>query len=417
MRLHWLSFLLLLISHASPATGTEETTGDETPLILLPSYRLQPEDVAVIVNDRDPLSRRIARHYREKRNIPLRNLIHIHIDPDRATIPPTEFRKLRREILALTPDRVQAYVLTWVKPFRVGCMSITTAMAAGFDRSWCSATQCATTRLSPYYNSDALRPWDRYELRPAMSIAARNFRQAKALIDRGVASDGTWPDGTAYLVDTSDRARNVRAALYGRIIKAFSPFLRIKHIARDYIEDRDDVLFYFTGLKSVPKLETLRFLPGAVADHLTSAGGILTGGKQMSVLRWLEAGATGSYGTVVEPCNLPQKFPNPGVLIGWYLRGETLLEAYWKSVAMPGEGIFVGEPLAAPWSGYRVQRKGTGLLVRTHALRPGLYRLLVADTPVGPFEETPGLLQITPGETRFRLPDLGRAVYRLERVQ
>jgi len=32
----------------------------------------------------------------------------------------------------------------------------------------------------------------------------------------------------------------------------------------------------FTGLPQVPQLETLRFLPGALADHLTSVGGQLT---------------------------------------------------------------------------------------------------------------------------------------------
>jgi uncharacterized protein (TIGR03790 family) len=69
----------------------------------------------------------------------------------------------------------------------------------------------------------------------------------------------------------------------------------------------------------------------------------------MSALRWLEAGATGSYGTVVEPCNLPQKFPDPARVAASYLKGDTLIEAYWKSVAMPGQGIFVGEPLASPF--------------------------------------------------------------------
>jgi len=109
------------------------------------------------------------------------------------------------------------------------------------------------------------------------------------------------------------------------------------------------VLFYFTGLASVAGLETLQFLPGAIADHLTSFGGMLTDSNQMSALRWLEAGATASYGTVTEPCNHVQKFPNPAVVIGRYLRGETLIEAYWKSVAWPGQGLFVGEPLAAPF--------------------------------------------------------------------
>jgi hypothetical protein len=32
-----------------------------------------------------------------------------------------------------------------------------------------------------------------------------------------------------------------------------------------------------------------------------------------------------------------------------YLAGETLLEAYWKSVAMPGQGIFIGDPRATPF--------------------------------------------------------------------
>jgi hypothetical protein len=39
---------------------------------------------------------------------------------------------------------------------------------------------------------------------------------------------------------------------------------------------------------------------------------------QMSSLRWLEAGATASYGTVSEPCNHWQKFPHPSVLLRHY---------------------------------------------------------------------------------------------------
>jgi uncharacterized protein (TIGR03790 family) len=108
-------------------------------------------------------------------------------------------------------------------------------------------------------------------------------------------------------------------------------------------------MFYFTGAATVNGLERYRFLPGAAADHLTSFGGMLTNSSQMSSLRWLEAGATGSYGTVVEPCNLLGKFPNVAVLMAHYLAGETLIEAYWKSVLMPGQGLFLGEPLAAPF--------------------------------------------------------------------
>ncbi len=70
----------------------------------------------------------------------------------------------------------------------------------------------------------------------------------------------------------------------------------------------------------------------------------------MSIIEWIKAGATGSYGAVIEPCNFVQKFPNPTVMMYFYLRGNSLIEAYWKSVAWPGQGIFIGEPLAKPFA-------------------------------------------------------------------
>jgi uncharacterized protein (TIGR03790 family) len=70
----------------------------------------------------------------------------------------------------------------------------------------------------------------------------------------------------------------------------------------------------------------------------------------MSALDWLKQGATASYGTVTEPCNRVGKFPSPAVFFDRYLRGDTLLEAYWKSVEMPGQGLFLGEPLARPYA-------------------------------------------------------------------
>jgi len=137
--------------------------------------------------------------------------------------------------------------------------------------------------------------------------------------------------------------------------------LDIEIVDADYIRDKADVLFYFTGVKQVEALDSNHFLPGAIADHLTSAGGVLFGGRQMSALAWLEAGATGSYGTVVEPCNFPGKFPNPALLMRDYLNGATLIEAYWRSVAMPGQGLFIGEPLASPYRGCRLRTNPSGL--------------------------------------------------------
>ena len=151
-------------------------------------------------------------------------------------------------------------------------------------------------------------------------------------------------------MQTSDKRRNVRAPAFPALVEAWRGRFELRFVQTEAVTGRDDVMFYFTGAPHVPAIATNTYRPGAVADHLTSGGGKLVDGRQMSALRWLEAGATASYGTVVEPCAFPQKFPDPGVLLRHYLAGETVLEAYWKSVMMPGQGVFIGEPLARPFA-------------------------------------------------------------------
>src|SRR5579863_2077990 len=127
----------------------------------------------------------------------------------------------------------------------------------------------------------------------------------------------------------------------------------IVELSTPITKDLPAAIAYFTGAVRVEEMEHIRFLPGAIADHLTSTGGVLAGGSQMSALAWLDQGATASYGSVSEPCNSLQKFPNVDVLLRHYARGETVLEAYWKSVEMPGQGLFIGEPLARPYAASR----------------------------------------------------------------
>ncbi len=330
------------------ALGSQGAHGWEIPATLPSPAGLGPEELAVIINDMDPLSSKIGDYYRAQRHIPEANVIHLRFEPGKPNLPRAEFNRLKAEVERKTLTRIQAYALTWAAPYRVDCMSLTTAFAAGFDTRFCSP-DCGKTRLSPYFNSNSRAPYTDFRIRPTMSLAAINFAEAKKLIDRGVASDHTFPRGTGYLVSTTDPARNVRAVLFPEIAKFFGRNLNLKIVKADYLINKSNILFYFTGSVDVAHLQTNRFVPGAIGDHLTSTGGQLTDSGQMSSLRWLEAGATGSYGTVTEPCNHLAKFPHPGIVINHYLRGETLIEAYWKSVAWPGEGIFIGEPLATPF--------------------------------------------------------------------
>jgi uncharacterized protein (TIGR03790 family) len=309
---------------------------------------LLPADLAVVINSEDPLSVEIGNYYIARRHIPDGNVARVRFDYQRDELPPEEFAAIQAGVNKQIDSRAQAYALTWARPYRVGCMSMTSAFAFGFDPRFC-ATGCKPTIGSPYFNSLSARPYADLHMRPAMSLAAVDFEQAKALMDRGIQADGTAPRGTAYLVRSEDSQRNVRATEYPLATTVVSRHFAVRNLTSPGVQDRPDVMFYFIGATTIPALTTNHFLPGAAADHLTSFGGMLTDSPQMSSLRWLEAGATGSYGTVVEPCNFPSKFPNVIVLMTHYLAGETLIEAYWKSVQMPGQGLFIGEPLAAPF--------------------------------------------------------------------
>jgi len=313
------------------------------------SAKIMASQIAIIVNVNDADSRLIADYYRIKRNIPEENIIEISLPVNKAAISVNTFNRVYQQVREKTVGYVQYYALAWSQPYRVGCMSVTSAFAFGFDKSYC-ASGCKATKYSAYYNSNSMLPAKELGIYPAMMLAGSSLQQVYEMIDRGVASDYTKPQATAYLLNTTDKARNVRSRRYSVIQELLADKINIVEIKGNALTGRKDVMFYFTGRIRVADIDSNTFIPGAIADHLTSSGGRLFGGKQMSILRWLDNGATASYGTVVEPCAFTQKFPNPGIVIERYTGGESLIEAYWKSVAWPGQGVFVGELMASPYA-------------------------------------------------------------------
>lgn len=307
--------------------------------------------LGVIYNLDDAASRQVAALYAARRGVPPGNLIGVHL-PEGNVLLPDVFAALRARVLDSVPAAVQSLLLVWTKPYAVGCMSITSAFAAGYDGSFCPAG-CTRTPRSPLYDSDGWLPADTVGWWPSMLLPSDDVAAAQALIERGIAADFTAPPGTLYLVRTHDAARNVRAARYADVELGLARRLKTAQLSDPVLEDVPDAIGYFTGAARVVELPRVHFRPGALADHLTSTGGVLEGGRQMPALAWLKQGATASYGAVSEPCNFLEKFPDIGVLFAHYLHGETALEAYWKSVAMPGQGLFVGEPLSRPFAGRR----------------------------------------------------------------
>jgi uncharacterized protein (TIGR03790 family) len=317
--------------------------------------RLTAADLGLVVNTADPYSVAVAEHYIAARGLRPEQVLRLEL-PRQPSLTPTEFERLRQAIEAHFGPRTQALALAWVAPYAVACNAITGALALGLDLALC-ANSCGRSRSSGWFNNASHRPLQVPGWRPSMLLAAPSVEAARALIDRGVAADGSLAEPPAepaqvLLLTGPDAARQVRTRLYppaplapGRgVVWREAP-------ADEALPGAARLLMAITGSVQLPLQPAPQWLPGGLGDHLTSWGGDLAGAHgQATALDWIASGATASHGTVSEPCNHLQKFPHPQVLLGHYLQGATALEAYWRSVLWPQQSLFIGEPLAAPFA-------------------------------------------------------------------
>lgn len=187
-------------------------------------------------------------------------------------------------------------------------------------------------------------------------ITGDSLAQAEQLVNQGVASDGTFPQQPVVLAKSSDILRNIRYAYFDNAIFNVN-LLGVSSLLRtntDLVSWPFACLGFETGLADFDVPQGL-FIPGSVADSLTSYGGVIFGSNsETNLLAFINGGAAGSYGTVAEPQNDTQKFPNPQVYF-YQARGFNVAESYYQSVNVPYLGLTVAEPLAAPFA-----RRGYG---------------------------------------------------------
>jgi hypothetical protein len=103
-----------------------------------------------------------------------------------------------------------------------------------------------------------------------------------------------------------------------------------------------------------------RYLPGSMAEHLTSAAGDFQSPGQTKMSVWIEAGAAGTAGTVVEPMSAWPKFPGARFFVH-YANGCSLMESFFQSIRCPLQILLIGEPLARPWATTNVALEVKGL--------------------------------------------------------
>jgi uncharacterized protein (TIGR03790 family) len=364
--------------------------------LLVPRSGIIPSDVAVLINDGDQQSIVAGQYFQLRHAIPDANMIHLRlpIAPTKGAnyaISAEEFSALKAQMDTQLGADIQAYAITWTQPYTVfggpaGAVGITSAFTYGYDG--------ATARSSHYFNSATYHPYTDFHIRPAMMLAGYTPQDIVSLIDRGAFAQHILPTGDGYFIRTMDgRRSDPRYAAFHAVVGEWNHGNGLKMAfidnstgtGRDYIQNTPQVLFYETGLERVPAINTNQYVPGALADHLTSFGGDLLATSQMSILDWIGAGATASYGTVTEPTANPSKFPQPMVLVSQYFHGNTALEAYNKSVLVPYQGVFVGEPLARPFGTEAYFTQGV-LSIKTTILRQGIpYSLIAGRSCSGPF--------------------------------
>ena len=332
-------------------------------------------NVAVVVNSCSTDSVRLGNYYCERRQVPPQNLIRIAWPGGN-----TEWTRAECESVLLGPlsytlaargltGQVEVVVLAMDIPYRVvqpgpppdgGQNSTTSVLFYGFKPdeplpvpgapASCSLPAAS---LNPYAAAEApFRDTTASNHWLAFMITATNLAEARAIVDRGVAADGTFPTQAVFLTKSSDPARNVRYRAFDNAILE-NRVLGCVNLVRTNANSPTAQGLQLGSQNGYHGfgLTTNLFVPGAMADNLTSFGGWLFENAcgMTRVPDFLAAGATASYGTVVEPCNWPDKFPSP-LNYFYQARGFTIAECYYQSLTNPFQGVLVGEPLAAPFA-------------------------------------------------------------------
>jgi len=340
-------------------------------LCLLPALAhggAGPLNTLVVVNSANRDSRALGAYYAKQHGIPLSNLCTIKVSTRSPTISREVFeRDIHAPILEhiakqKLEDQIHFLVLCMNAPSRIRQgNSLTAALFYGFKPIDPKAPQCniATNSVNQYYAAEtaytSAAGWNQTNAPIPFLLTAKTLKTAKQVVDRGVASIAAAPDGVFCLFGSPDSARNIRHRTYPVVARHFELFgmgdrLEVNP-SSEPIPDCP-ILGYLTGRPRLSSnLEGATFAPGAIGDHLTSCAGMIPDPchGQSSVWDWMQLGATASYGTVAEPCAFNVKFPDP-MLFFWVARGFTLGEALAMSVRNPYQGLWVGDPLAAPFA-------------------------------------------------------------------
>lgn len=330
-----------------------------------------PFNTLVVVNTNSEDSVDLGGYYAAAHGIPAHHICRLGIDTNLQTLSSNEFRSL---LLSPITNHIAAENLDGQIDFLVLCQDFPTRVnddLQGLSASlfygprYSGSSGCAPPipfTHNEYYRAErafhSADGWSSTNGFVAFHLVAADLDTAKAVADRGAAARSSFPSAAIYLHMLGGRYRRVREALYANAQFSFTalPGLPVPCVLAPHytnLNGQTNVMGYQDGYGYIPdEVRTNNvWMPGAYADHLTSCGGMIPDPcfNQATVLDWMDIGATASFGTVAEPCNYLAKFPDP-LMAFYYARGFTIGEAYSMSVESPYQGLFAGDPLAAPFA-------------------------------------------------------------------
>lgn len=341
---------------------------------------LGPHELLVLANANSTSSVTLARDYLQLRQVPECNLVLLDV-PAAAAQSPYEIstREFTERIWepaqrALRERGIDDHILAWVysldMPTRVKTdppVSLTgltflrnrlppkETIAKGlYASSLFAGPDSSYVQGFPSQSLDNQHSWQGADLPiPAMMLGVTgqqgNTREEiEACLKRGAASDSTAPTGVVYLIINSDVRTRCRQWEFPAVVRELREAGLKAVITNALPAGGPPIAGVLHGLSDLDLSGTRTFVPGCMAEHLTSCGAMFDGSGQTKLTAWLRAGATASSGTVIEPLAIWTKFPHARYFVH-AAAGETIMESFYQSVKCPLQLLPVGEPLAAPW--------------------------------------------------------------------
>ena len=350
-----------------------------------------PENLLIIADPTDEFSIYAANYYRNARNVPPQNVLFIEPGAtDYTAFVDINLSALSGSIATRALDDHIDYILVMpsIDVYRVSAPGLVSDPCPGAISNF-SISACYTSAFiaqdilaggmrhseaNRYFaGSDDPPAFDsntaylggfpstssnarRYYIGAALGykgLRGNTLGQTFAMIDRSVAADGSFPQGTFYYMNNAaDPARNVRASQYAAALTSLTDVGATGEIIDGALPlGRHDCLGVMSGFASESIVQAdLTLMPGAFADHLTSFAATFGAGQQTKVSQWITKGASGSLGTVEEPCNYTGKFPRAKFHAN-YAQGMSLGEAAFRSLSFfPFQGLIYGDPLTRPFA-------------------------------------------------------------------